>query len=306
MNRQTIRKQIELILVAPDRGGIDDRQFDGFGSWQWVRIQQVRTTGAAFEMAVRVARAPFVAFAEEHGYFRHDWAERLVAAHEAGHPVVGYAIENANPKTLTSWAHLYGQFGPLVAPVESGESNFLAGHHTSYRTDLLLGYGNLLEDLLESETALFLDLRSSGIRMFIAGDAIAGHLNISILGAFMALDYHGLRSFAAARAKVGKWSWWKRVVFASAAPLIPWVRLRRIISDIKRSGRQNILMPKILMPLLPALFAGALGEMVGYVLGPGDSTEKRTLYELERRRYVRDDERWERSSIKSERKLHVS
>ena len=30
-----------------------------------------------------------------------------------------------NPATLTSWAALHEQFGPVVAPVRTGESDFL-------------------------------------------------------------------------------------------------------------------------------------------------------------------------------------
>ena len=286
LSRQTSAAQIELIVVAPDRHGIDDSELEGFGAIQWLIVPKVETCGEAMEIAVRAARAPLVVYAEEHSYFAEDWAERLLAAHASGYDVVGFAIENANPDTLTSWAQLYGQFGPLVAPVESGEFDFLGGHHVSYRRDLLLEYGDQMAVVLEDEAALFLDLRARGIRMQIAGDAISRHVNVSSLPAFMYMDYQGQRSFAAARAATSRWGWPKRVLYAAAAPLIPFVRMRRSLRDIRRTGRHKELMPQILLPMSLALIAGGVGEFMGYVLGAGSAAEKKAPTELQRKNFV--------------------
>ena len=292
MRRQTLRAEMEIIVVSPTHDRLKDEDFKNFGAWQWVKLPSARTCGAAMEAAVRAAKAPFVAYAEEHSYFDEAWAERLVAAHEAGYDAVGFAMENANPETLTSWAHLYGQFGNVVAPVESGETDFLAGHHVSYRKSVLLDYGNLLADMLEDESALFLDLREKGRSMFIAGDAISRHVNISKLGSYMRLDYLGQRSFAAARANVQNWPWWKRALYAGAAPIIPWVRLRRILRHIRRTGRQQEMLPQILAPIGLALIAGAWGEMLGYLLGSSDSAQRKAPLELQREEYVVETDRW--------------
>lgn len=283
---------MEVILVAPSRDGIDDKDFDSFGAWQCVILPDIPTAGVAKEAAVRVARAPYVTYAEEHSYFHERWAERVVAAHEQGYDVVGFAIENANPETLTSWAHLYGQFGPVVAPIASGEIDFLAGHHVSYKTDLLLSYGDLLRDVLEDECALFLDLRAKGERLFIAGDAISRHVNVSDVRSYVRGDYLGQRSFAAARVKLETWRWWKRCLYALAAPLVPWVRLRRIVADIRRTGRDDQMLPRILGPISLALLAGAWGEMLGYLLGRGDAAERRAPMELQRERFLAKHDRW--------------
>lgn len=295
MQRQTLRAEIELIVIASKRDSFEDKDFECFGAWQWITLPEVRTCGMAMEAAVRAAKAPFVTYAEEHSYFDKTWAERLVAAHEQGNDVVGFAMENANPDTLTSWAQFYGQFGPLIAPVASGESDFLAGHHVSYRKNLLLAYDGLLGEMLQSESALFLDLRARGKPMFIAGDAISRHVNISNLGAYIYMDYLGQRSFASTRARVGKWPWFKRALFAGAAPLIPWVRLRRILRDIRRTGRQGEMLPQILAPLGLALIAGAWGEMLGYMLGGSDSAERRAPVELQRDQYLAKTDSWSKN-----------
>ena len=293
--RQTRAGELEVILVAPDREGISDAHIGSFGAWQWVTVPEIRICGAAMAAGVRTARGPYVTYAEEHTYLNDDWAEQVLAAHEKGYEVVGFVMENANPETLTSWAHLYGQFGPVVAPVESGEGDFLAGHHVSYSRSLLLEYGDSLDEMLEDESALFLDLRSKGVRMYVAGEAISRHVNISSLSAYMLMDYLGQRSFAGARVQAGNWSFFKRLAYASAFPLIPLVRLRRIIGDIRRSGRQEVLLPKILWPIGLALFAGAWGEMLGYLVGPGDAAERKAPAELQRENYLAKRDLWSKA-----------
>lgn len=292
LQRQTLREQMEVIVVTPSRDGIDESEFEVFGAWQWLVLPSIDTCGQAMEAAVRVSRAPYVVYAEEHSYFKEDWAERLVAAHERGYEAVGFAMENANPDTLTSWAHLYGQFGPVVAPVKSRESGFLAGHHVSYSKELLLSYGKLLDPMLEDESALFLDLHARGKKMFIAGDAISRHVNVSSLPAYMRMDYLGQRSFADARAAVGNWSRAKRVLYACAAPLFPLVRLRRILRDVRRTGRQKEMLPRLLVPVCLALLAGAWGEMLGYLIGGGQCAQLKAPVELQRENYMSKKDRW--------------
>lgn len=125
--RQTRASEIEVILVAPDREGISDDYIETCGAWQWVTVPEIRICGAAMAAGVRTATGPYVTYAEEHTYLNDDWAEQVLAAHEKGYEVVGFVMENANPETLTSWAHLYGQFGPVVAPVESGRKRLFGG-----------------------------------------------------------------------------------------------------------------------------------------------------------------------------------
>lgn len=285
LRAQTAADHLEVLVVAPSMGDLQADDFDCFERFHWVEVEHVKDCGSASAEAVRTATAPFVVYAEEHETFDPHWAAELIAAHEQGYDVVGFAMTNANPRTATSWAHLYGQFGPVVHPTEPRESDFLAGHHVSYRRSLLLDYGEHLSTALEDESALFLDLRSRGVPLFIAGQAISHHVNISSFSSLAMIEFVGLRSFAASRAAIGKWSIWRRIGFALASPLIPCVRLARIVKHLRRSGRLGML-PRLLPPLIPALLCGALGEATGYVLGPGRSAELKAPIELRRQEFV--------------------
>ena len=290
LRSQSVADRLEVLVVAPSLGSIRPVDYDDFHSFVFVQTDSVEETGTAGVEAVRAASAPFVVYAEEHETFDPEWAAELLAAHELGYEVVGFAMTNANPKTATSWAHLYGQFGPVVAPTEPRESDFLAGHHVSYRRSLLLGYGDDLRSVLEDESAAFLDLRSRGVPLYIAGRALCHHVNISDFSSLCMLEFVGMRSFAASRAGLGRWAPWHRLAYALASPLVPGLRLLRILGHVRRSGRARLI-PRLLPVLVPALLCGALGEATGYLFGAGRSAALKAPVELRRQEYVAPGDR---------------
>ena len=75
-------------------------------------------------------------------------------------------------------------------------------------------------------------------------------------------------------------------------PPIPFIRLQRILADIRRTTCQDELLPKILVPIVLALLAGAFGEMLGYVLGGGDCARRKAPVELQRERFLSKGDRW--------------
>jgi hypothetical protein len=292
MLRQTVRDDIELIIVTPDAAGLDPTLLGPFACWRILLVPEVSECGPAMAAAVRAARAPWVVYAEEHSYFAEDWAERLLAAHDRGYQAVGFAMANANPQRLVSWAHLYGQFSGVVEPAEAGERDFLAGHHVSYGRDFFLeNYADTLVAAMEDESALFIDLRARGVPMYLAGDALSRHINISRLTSYLAMDYVGQRSFAGTRALLGRWSLLRRLVYAAGMPLAPLVRMRRILRDVRRTSREQLL-PQILAPIGAALVCGMVGEMVGYIAGPGSSARQKVDKELQRQEFL--DDGWTR------------
>lgn len=288
LSEQTARERIELVLVAPSRSALapDEDELADFGGYQVCEVGELRSTGAGLAAGTRVAGAPLVVYGEEHSYPEPGWAQALIDGHRGPYAAVGCAVGNANPGTLTSWAHLFGQFGPVADPVDSGIATFLAPHHTSYKRDVLLAYGDALEDLLENESALHIDLRAKGHRLYLAGGAVADHVNISRPLAYWRVEFLGMRGFAAARASVGGWSRLHRAAFAAAAPAIPFVRARRIVREIRRAGRARQLLPRVLLVLFPALWCGAAGEAAGYLAGAGRSAALRVPVELDRYSFV--------------------
>src|SRR5205085_1676043 len=103
-------------------------------------------------------------FTETHAFPDPDWASGLIEAHARERcAAIGPVVVNANPRPL-SWANLFTDYGPLLAGghAEAHEVADVAGHNSSYRRDLLLGYGGELAGMLALETFLHDDVRQGG------------------------------------------------------------------------------------------------------------------------------------------------
>ena len=287
LKAQTIRDRLELIVVAPSRARLAgcERDFDGFLRHEIVEFGPIRSTGGAVAAGVRRATAPVVAYAEEHSYPGAGWAEALLEEHARPCGAAGGLIENDNPESLLSWAHIYVDFGPWVAPAAGGEVPKLASHHTSYKTALLMEYGDGLAAMLECEGILHADLNRRGVLLRLSEVARSSHQNISRLPSNLAAAYHGARLYGAARARHSGWFAARRLAYAAGAPLVPFLVLRRRLAIIARSGRGRMI-PKLL-PILATLGAvEAVGEAIGYLAGEGDAPFRRCSFELERHRHL--------------------
>jgi hypothetical protein len=296
---QTARDQIELVIVAPslEGGKIDGDAppLDRFQSVRLVEVGPITATGSAFAAGVRAASAPVVACAEEHSFPEPGWAAALIAAHAGPWCAVGGVLRNANPATGTSWSHLYTDFGPAVFPAAAGEAAELPGHHTAYKRDALLAYGPVLDRMLEVEWVLQDDLRARGERLFLEPRAVSWHLNVSRLASQLRSEYQGGRAFGGNRARLRGWSPLRRLLYIGAGPLLPPLRLKRAIRDLRRSNPH--LLPGVLPALMSGLVANSIGQVVGYAFGRGHAPRRRISIELRRDRHLTARERAQLAAI---------
>jgi hypothetical protein len=87
------------------------------------------------------------------------------------------------------------------------------------------------------------------------------------------------RLLAAARAERERWSRARRLLYLMGGPLIPGVRLVRIVQDLRRRGHR--LHPRLVFGMVVALLFDAVGQMLAFGLGRGRSRAR--LHEMELR-----------------------
>lgn len=156
----------------------------------------------------------------------------------------------------------------------------LPGRNSSYKRALLLEYGTELEAMLEMETILHWDLRAKGHQLYLEPAAKTYHQNITRLSPFLREQFYVGRVFAASRAR--RWSPCWRLLYIGGAPLIPPIRLWRILCELRRSGWARPLLPGILPALITGLVVSAVGEMIGYALGAGHASQRLCVLEFHR------------------------
>jgi hypothetical protein len=230
---------------------------------------------------VKAARAPLVVFSENHCRVTPDWAKALIETHgRREFAAVGPVVFNANPDSVVSWACFLAFYGPWMEHLSGKNMNHLPGNQTCYRREILMSYGQDLADVLEAESLLHWDLVDKGYQLRLEPKAAVGHINPTRLYSLMEEHYLGSRIFAYLRTR--RQSAFRRFVYTIGSPLIPMIRLRRIVQEI-RGARLNIgILWRALMPTIINLCVGAAGEMTGYALGVGEARQRLVLFEVVR------------------------
>lgn len=284
---------LEVLIVAPtlEELCMDASEMESFFQYKVIEVGPVNSTARARAAGALAASAEIIAFAEDHAYPAPGWAEALIKRHREGWAAVGPVMTNANPRSITSWANLLIEYAQWLDPTEGGERDHLPGHNCSYKRDLLLGYGDRLEAMLDAESILHWDLRAHGHRLYLEPGARTFHQNFSRPFPCLTLRFNGGRLFASARAR--RWPAWRKALFICASPLIPAVRCFRITRELFRPGRPRRLLPRLLPALIVGLIFDGAGELAGYALGPGRAMAKLSDMEFHRERYLAGHDRRE-------------
>lgn len=295
--RQSIASRIEAVVIRPASGsadGVEPDDFRPFHGFQVCAIPRLDSVGDAFAAGASAARAPVVMLAEDHAFPDPGLAAALLAAYDADPDVVavGPALVNANPRTAASDASFVVSFSAVAYPRDDRRARMLAGHNASYRRDFLLAYGEGLAERYASERVLHYDIEARGKKMVLLARCPMRHVNVSRWGAVVAHAYHGGRLFAGSRSR--RWGLTRRLVYGLGAPLIPLVRARRILRDLRESPEELArLVPRQLPAVAVPLLAHAGGELAGYALGVGGSGRRYSPFELYRRDQLTAEDRRE-------------
>lgn len=284
LRRQSACRRMEVIVVAPSARGLNlsPSELGNFGSFRVLEVGEIKSIGAANAAGVRQARAPVVVLAEDHAFPNRNWAEVLIEAHRQDYAAVGPVVRNANPDSIISCADFLIAYGTWHEGVSGGVVDHLPGHNSSYKRSILLDYGADLETLLEAESVLHWDLARKGYRLYLEPAAKIAHLNFGVLSSWLAAQFHGGRMFATVRSR--RWSALSRVLYSSAAPLIPVIRFWRILRQ-NHGGRSKLAL-RHHAALVLGLAVSGVGEMLGYACGAGYSRTRLKHLEFNRIRHL--------------------
>ena len=290
LRAQTVRDQLEIVIVtqSADVLGLERAETTDFCHVRVLEIPAILPLALATSAGIRQASAPVIVLAESHAYPGPGWAQALIEAHRQPWAAVGAVMGNANPG-LISWASLFVDYGRCVETTVVGVVDYLPGHHTSYKREILLRYDSQLEAVMDSEILLHWDMRAKGYQLYLHPEAKVYHANISSLSSWLPERFYTGRRFAATR--VQQWPLIKRLLYASGAPLIPLVRVPRVLRDMRQSSERHVLLSGVLPLLVIGLIVSAVGEMVGYLFGAGNATERLARMELYKIDYLTERDR---------------
>jgi hypothetical protein len=129
------------------------------------------------------------------------------------------------------------------------------------------------------------ELRADGESLFLEPRAVVSHVNFALTLPWLAATLWSARGFAATRAS--EWGRLRRVAYAIASPLIPFVRARHLWPSLRRIRRAGPTPSGVLPLLAVGLAVDALGQCAGYLGRNGTgSRERARAYEFHRLEHV--------------------
>lgn len=213
------------------------------------------------------ASAPYVAVIEDHCNVTPGWADRIVAAHRAGHAVVGGPVRNVMTHRTRDWAAFLCEYSAFMTPETTGLVHDLPGMNVSYDRAAL----DAMDDLLREgswEGRLHARLRERGFQLYLDANAVIDHAKDFGFGEFASQRYHYSRSYAGTRNdELGA----KRPLYALGSPLVMPLAAWRIARNATRRGGYGHTLVRATPLIVAYSTIWAAGEAVGYAFGGGRS-----------------------------------
>jgi GT2 family glycosyltransferase len=270
---------LELLVVDCSEQPDGDRWADLPGV-RWLRPDAPIHYGGALALGARAARAPVVAFLEEHARALPGWAGALLDIHRGPWAAVACEVHVGNPGLGFSNGWGLMGYGMWYAPLREGETEFVHGYNSACKRDVLLSYGDRLGDLLLADTAFAQRLRLDGHRLANAPGARIAHLNETELLLPLRKTFLAHRFSTPTRALECGWSPLRRLLHVLGAPILPfyglWCQARRYRRrpDLRRE------LLRVLPHFVIAHLAMGAGSAAGILFGPGDAAHRFTRLEL--------------------------
>ena len=258
--------------MAPVAGSDDPR----------VRVVDFRQRPAGSTMradAVRMARAPIVAFLEEHARALPGWLLGVEDVFEDA-TIAGASgeVHAANPGGFPDVVHAMS-FSRWLPPLEHGwDADVIVAQDAAYRRSDLLALDDL-ETLFENEVVLQRALLARGRRLMIDPRVRISHLNEGSVWAISRGYYLWNVSFGRTWATEEHWSPLRK---AAQVLGVPWWVFRRVSDMFAATPEdQRRLLARNVLRIVVAQTAGAVGIAVGCLGRDRGADARFTDYELD-------------------------
>ena len=270
LDEQPERDRMEIIVIDAVGGATRDHLHDHRPAINLIAADDRPAIPRLRYRGIRAARGPIVAILEDHGAVVDDWAAAVLKAHEGPWGAVGGTVENGQTGLL-NWAAYVCEYTSYMGPVIEGETIDLPGNNIAYKRQHLLRHARVLDEG-KWESWINDRLRADGVPIASTNRIVVRHIKPFRLGDFLAQRFHFCRSFAGMRRR--DQSGIQRLIYGVGSLALPAILMARI-ARAALVKRRHLGPFAASLPLI-ALFltVGAVGEMIGYLIGPGRSLER--------------------------------
>ena len=262
LRAQTFR-DFEILLVNSSNEPETARVVQDFPEVRFTQSPVRLLPHAARNVAVQQARGDFLIFTDPDCRARPDWLERLISSHNAGHSVVGGAMELSNGTALERAIHL-SKFFWLLPGVTAGRCPVICTANASYNRAAWNAAGPFDDELFTGDALLAMRAATRGHAPWFEPAAIVEHSHEGTARLYVRQFFRRGQEFAAARAVQEAWSRWRIAAHVVTGLFVPLLILARTASCAARSGWISAFITSFFYQLVFRL-AWSVGEMAAQV-----------------------------------------
>ncbi len=269
LHQQVGNISVEVIVADCVGTAITDLVATEYPEVKLIAFNEFQTVAVLRATAIRAAQGEIIAITEDHCIPPPNWYESIWQAHQKYAAVaIGGTVDNGATDRLLDWAVFFCEYGKFMSPGPDGIVHDLPAPNVSYKHHALTA---MLDQLKQGyrETFVHNYLATQGEILWSDSTISMIHKKHFTLWGFLTERYHYSRAFAGQRNAT--MSPLRRIFYLCCAPLLPPLLLLRLSKQI--FIRKHYLQKFCLaMPyLIIFTFTWAIGEVIGYAIGSGDS-----------------------------------
>jgi GT2 family glycosyltransferase len=225
LRRQTFRNA-EIIMVNSFSDATPRIVTEGFPEVVFEHSPARLLTQAARNRGVRKARGELLVFTDPDCVADADWLERLVRAHDEGHPVVAGSMDLVNARWLERGVHL-AKFFWLLRGSPPGPCRIVCTANACYARWFWNVIGPFDEDFIIGDAIMSWRAAAAGHPPWLEPAAVVMHHHPWSLPEYLREFLARGREFAEARVRLERWSRMRAAAFVALSPLVLLVVLAR-------------------------------------------------------------------------------
>lgn len=271
LEEQRLDGIVEVIVVEPvgsEATGSLRRQFT------WIRsvlVDQGNTIPEMLRTGLAYSQGEMIAILEDHEIVCSGWCDAILASHRA-HPdvaAISGPIENGCVERILDWATFFCEYCWFMTPVQAGIIDSIPGNNVAYKRWAL--EGSQTDDLARGfwENTLHTALLRQGYKFWMDPSMTVSHQRHFGFLEFLTQRFHYSRHYAGFLLRDRSFLY--RIIRSVVSIVLPVILLKRILSCgfAKHRFRKELILSTPFLMCFTTVWA--FGEMIGSLLGPGQS-----------------------------------
>jgi GT2 family glycosyltransferase len=262
--RQKTGYTYEIIVVDSSSDETPVMLKRDFPAIKTLTFNQRKFAGDARNHGIAASTGAIIAFTDADCLVPENWIDEIARAHQEDYPVIGGAVDNANPECAIGWAYYFTEFNHWLPHIPAGYTFEIPGCCFTMKRWVYEKYGPFIVGTYCSDSAFQWRLLQDGRKPYFNPRIKVYHRNPDSLRDLLGHEpFHG-KCYANVRVTEQRLPVGRIFCYLIGSPILPFLLFTRILMKVTKN-RSYVAK---FMQSMPWVFCGttawSFGEFQGY------------------------------------------